>query len=160
MRDIVSIICLFFLCSFTSAGLQAQDIHFSQFYMSPMSLNPAMTGDMDVEYRFAANQRTQWKSVTSNPYSTFSISAESAGTFDLASLGTSLYILNDKAGDGTLNTFALNLGTSYGLALNLDSSSYLRGGIQLGFTQRSIDFSGFRFDEQYNGRRRRRSQRT
>jgi type IX secretion system PorP/SprF family membrane protein len=116
-----------------------------------MSLNPAMSGDMDVEYRFAANQRTQWRSVTSNPYSTFSISAESAGTFKKPDLGTSLYIMNDVAGDGALNTFAVNLGASYGLALNLDSSSYLRGGLQLGFTQRSIDFDGLRFDEQYNG---------
>ena len=50
----------------------AQDIHFSQFYFSPLNLNPAATGIFDGDYRIAGNHRQQWRSVTT-PYTTFGI---------------------------------------------------------------------------------------
>ena len=65
---------LFFLF-FISTPLFSQDIHYSQFYNSPLNLNPANTGMFDGDFRFAANQRTQWRSVTV-PFSTFSLSAD------------------------------------------------------------------------------------
>ena len=51
----------------------SQDIHYSQFYSSPLTLNPALTGVNDCTYRIAAMYRNQWQSVT-DPYQTPSIS--------------------------------------------------------------------------------------
>ncbi len=53
----------------------AQDIHYSQFYASPLTLNPALTGVNECNYRIGAMYRNQWKSVTT-PYQTPSISFE------------------------------------------------------------------------------------
>ena len=55
--------------------LVAQDIHFSQFNMSPVNLNPAFTGFFDGDYRGVANYRSQWSSVPVS-YSTVSLQAD------------------------------------------------------------------------------------
>ena len=44
----------------------AQDPHFSQFYMAPMYLNPAMVGAFDGNYRLSGLFRGQWGSVLQN----------------------------------------------------------------------------------------------
>ena len=41
-------------------SLRGQDIHFSQFYMSPLTLNPALTGVMNCNTRIVGNYRNQW----------------------------------------------------------------------------------------------------
>ena len=51
----------------------AQDLHFSQFFNSPLVTNPANTGFIpDADYRIGANYRNQWSSVMSVPYKTVS----------------------------------------------------------------------------------------
>ena len=51
--------------------MNAQDIHFSQFYFSPLSLNPANTGNYKGDYRLFGNYRSQWRDI-SKAYNTFS----------------------------------------------------------------------------------------
>jgi hypothetical protein len=41
-------------------NVQAQDPHFSQFFASPLTLNPAFTGKFDGLWRIAANNKNQW----------------------------------------------------------------------------------------------------
>jgi len=38
----------------------AQDPNFSQFFASPLTLNPALTGKFDGNFRLAGNYRNQW----------------------------------------------------------------------------------------------------
>ena len=58
-----------------SFSLSAQDIHFSQFYSSPLNLNPALTGVMNSSVRLVGNYRNQWASVLkNNAFSTYSVS--------------------------------------------------------------------------------------
>ncbi len=60
-------------CLLPIACLQAQDLHFSQFFNSPLVTNPANTGFIpDADYRIGANYRNQWSSVMSVPYKTVS----------------------------------------------------------------------------------------
>ena len=61
---------LFFLLAIATTGL-AQDQHFTQFFASPLTLNPALTGTFDGKYRVAFIYRDQ------EPYKTF------AGAIDL-----------------------------------------------------------------------------
>src|SRR3546814_18997064 len=49
-------------------GAFAQDPHLSQYYSSPLFLNPALTGMFNGEFRLSGNQKTQWGRIT-NPYS-------------------------------------------------------------------------------------------
>src|SRR5271155_5790433 len=80
----------------------AQDVHFTQYFTSPLTLNPAMTGLVPDDIRFAANYRTQWSSVSPDPYIT------GTASFDMAmlkgklpegdALGIGLLMLYDKSG--------------------------------------------------------------
>src|ERR1700748_3292416 len=52
----------------------AQDLHFSQWFNSPLITNPANTGFIpDADYRIGANYRDQWSAVMATPYKTMSI---------------------------------------------------------------------------------------
>ena len=58
MRKILASLCTVFLL----VSVKAQDPHFSQFFASPLTLNPAFTGKFDGSWRLAANHRDQWHS--------------------------------------------------------------------------------------------------
>lgn len=129
---------------------RAQDVHFSQFFHNPLNQNPALTGNYDGVFRGVANQRTQWRSVTV-PYNTFAIGAEAKSLFFDNRLSVGAQISNDRAGDSRLNTFKVNFSGSWAHRINNDSSFVATGGLQLGFTNRTIDYSKLSFDNQFNG---------
>ena len=45
------------------ADVNAQDPHFSQFYASPLLLNPALTGAFPGNVRASGSYREQWPSI-------------------------------------------------------------------------------------------------
>ena len=57
--SIWSLLAVCLLCS----DVRAQDPHFSQFFSSPLTLNPALTGLFDGDFRVAGNYRTQWPTI-------------------------------------------------------------------------------------------------
>ena len=57
------------VCVSLASVVTAQDPNFSQFFASPLTLNPALTGKFDGDFRFAANYRNQWPSIN-NAYTT------------------------------------------------------------------------------------------
>jgi type IX secretion system PorP/SprF family membrane protein len=143
---LVILTSLFFIKGFT------QDIHFSQFYNSPMNLNPGLAGQFDGDYRFVGNYRNQWSSVTV-PYKTFSFSADAAHFLNRKDLGAGVVFNYDNTGDSRFKTTVLNVVGNYKIALNTDSNQYLAGGMQFGFTNKNLSYSPLRFDAQYNGAR-------
>ena len=130
--------------------LRAQDIHYSQFDFSPLNLNPANTGVFDGDYRFAANQRTQWKSVTV-PFSTFSISADAFEPEEKKNLGVGIQMNHDIAGDSRFRTFQFNATGAYFLPFKSDSTTRISVGMMLGVTNRNLSYDQLYFDNQYNG---------
>ncbi len=140
---------LFILLLLWMPAVMAQDIHFSQFYASPMNLNPGLAGQFNGDYRLAANHRTQWRSVT-KPYSTTGGSADARQPLDLKNLGAGLSMYNDKAGDSKLNTLQMNLAVSYLKHVSKDSLHSLSFGIQTGLTHRNIRYDELSFDAQFN----------
>ena len=89
---------LFFALIISVSGF-SQDIHFSQFFETPLLRNPALAGIFTGDLRIQAVYRTQWASVTV-PYQTGSINAEYklpiGNTNDFLSVGGE--VLYDKAG--------------------------------------------------------------
>lgn len=125
-----------------------QDIHFSQFYFAPQYLSPAEIGNFAGKYRLNTNQKTQWKQV-STPYSTFALSGDGKFDFLPKNISLGLSVLSDQAGDSRFKTFSFLPGASYKLDLNKKSA--LMGGVQMGFSQISIDESDLSFNNQHNG---------
>lgn len=144
LKLIISLV-IFFI---SAEAVRAQDIHFSQFHRSPFNLNPALAGNFDGDYRITANQRSQWRSVTT-PYNTFGIAGDAKNLLKTQPVNGAISIYNDKAGDSKLRTFKLNLAGSYAYALSSDSSQFLNFGLQTGFTQLSINYNDLSFDNQY-----------
>ena len=61
----------------TAGSSNGQDIHFSQFGMSNLTLNPATTGVMTCNARFSLVYRNQWASVAGRyAFNTFGFGGE------------------------------------------------------------------------------------
>src|SRR6476659_6864355 len=54
---------IFIFTLLLTLAANAQDPHFSQFFASPLTLNPAFTGKFDGQWRLTANHRDQWPSI-------------------------------------------------------------------------------------------------
>ena len=139
------------------AAIYAQDIHFTQFDMAPLVVNPAFTGNFDGSVRASAIYRNQWASVTV-PFVTEGASVDLPVLVerngDYLALGLQLY--DDKAGDGNLSNFTGLVSIAYSKALgqkdDLGRSTSLTVGLQGGYAQESIDLSKLYFgDEWSNG---------
>lgn len=141
-------ILLFCFLILSSCLVFSQDIHFSQFYNSPLNLNPGLIGEFKGEFRIVANQRNQWSSVTT-PYSTYGLSVDAKRIFN-SPISTGLAVYQDKAGDSEYSTLQVSLGGVYTILLK-DSSQSINIGVQPAFTQRSINYDKLQFDNQYNG---------
>src|SRR5690242_4564402 len=134
------ILCLLLFVTFK---VKAQDPHFSQFYMSPLTLNPALTGDMDATYRAGAIYRNQYGSVTI-PYVTPSAFFDCdlfKGSDSHSYLGLGFLILDDKAGDGNLSNLTLMFSAAYHQALDENGYFHLNIGLQGGWVQKSVNLN-------------------
>ena len=129
---------------------QGQDVHFSQFYMNPVYLNPALTGNFEGDWRFSGNQRSQWRSV-SRPFNTLALSAENREGLIIPGLYHAVNLFHDAAGDGNYRTIEMNLTTAYQYFIDMDSIHSVIPAFQVGFNHRRIDFSQLNFDNQFNG---------
>jgi len=132
----------------------AQDVHFTQYFTSPLTLNPALTGLIPEDLRFAANYRSQWSAVSSTPYTT------ATASFDIATfknklpegdaLGLGLVFEHDQSGTGSLTNTTAGLSLAYHKAFGHDRTQHLSMGFQGYFVQKSIDFSKLTFYDMYN----------
>src|ERR1700733_4279994 len=114
--------------------LVAQDLHFSQFFSSPLTTNPANTGFIpDADYRVGANYRNQYSSIMAVPYKTMSIFGDAQvfrNRIETGWLGLGGVILRDVAGTGSLTSTKLYGSIAYHQELGL--SSLLTAGFNVG----------------------------
>jgi type IX secretion system PorP/SprF family membrane protein len=134
-----------------SLGAKAQDIHFSQFYASPLTLSPAMTGMTEGSYRAVGIYRNQWRSVTA-PFHTYGAS------FDIKLLEGKLkkdvfavggQFVGDKSGDGDLSMLSILGSVAY--HKRMGKNHFLGIGLQVGFNQRSLNYQQLAFPNQFTG---------
>lgn len=134
---------LFFSFIATLGTLQAQDIHFSLFNMSPLALNPANTGAFLGTARVGGIYRGQWYNVSgANGYQTPSFYVDAPilrGFREQDWIGVGGVIVNDEAGSLKLSTNSMMLSASYHLGLGKDGKSALTLGLQGGRVQRRFD---------------------
>ena len=130
--------------------VKAQDIHFSQFYNSPLTLNPALTGVMDGRFRAGVIYRDQWRSVTS-PFTTISGYADipvSKGLKNGDQVGVGIMLFNDKTGTAGLSNFTGLLSAAYHKTLGVNKTHVLSFGLQIGITSKRLDMSKAVFADQ------------
>ena len=131
---------------------EAQSYSFSQFFSTPLALNPALNGSAQTRFRFSGNFRNQWM-YGGTPYLTGSLGVE---TKILASQlpeyhgwGVGAGVLMDQSNGGGLTYSMYSLGTAYHVALDASGVQTFGVGIQGTFNQRSINLNRLTFENQF-----------
>jgi type IX secretion system PorP/SprF family membrane protein len=109
---------IFFLCLCMYAGCQdafAQDPHFSQYFSSPLTFNPAFAGYFDGTQRFTVNARTQWANV-GDTYTTGTVSFDTkimkGKIADNDRWGIGIHALYDQSSGGVFKNSYVSFSTA------------------------------------------------
>jgi type IX secretion system PorP/SprF family membrane protein len=135
----------------SATSLLAQDPHFSQFFSSPLTLNPAFTGKFDGTWRLAANHRDQWPSipkayVTTSGSVDFGILRNKLPKGDV--LGVGISGLSDQSADAALKLNYGSVSISYHKALDEDGYNTIGAGFQGTYSSSILDRNKLTFEDQ------------
>ncbi|HUM67018.1 MAG TPA: PorP/SprF family type IX secretion system membrane protein, partial [Chitinophagaceae bacterium] len=154
MKCCILISCLLLV----TANLRAQDPAFSQFFSSPLNINPALTANINSDWRLITNLRDQWIGPAS-PYVTGTVSFDTKVMQNKAPnmpennfIGLGGMLMFDHAMSGVVKSSYGSLNLSYNVKL---TEGYYTERLGIGFGaiygHRRIDFSRIDFEEQFTG---------
>lgn len=131
--------------------VNAQDPHFSQFFSSPLTLNPAFTGKFDGIWRLAANHRDQWPSipkayVTSSVSVDFPILKSMIAENDVFGVGISG--VTDASANSALKLNYGSVSMSYHKALDENGYNTIGAGFQGTYSSMSLDYKALTFADE------------
>lgn len=139
------------LSLFLIAEVEAQDPHFSQFFASPLTLNPAFTGKFNGTYRVAANYRNQWPDIdrayiTNTASVDFKILSKKLAYTD--SWGVGVMGFSDKSANGAVNFNYASISTAFHKGLDEDGYSQIGVGFQCTYSNMLINTTVLKFEDQ------------
>src|SRR6476646_398020 len=112
---------LFCFTCLSPAVSRAQDPEFSQFFASPLTLNPALTGKFNGIIRVAGNYRNQWPQIN-NAFVTSTISVDGNILANKISpgdaWGVGVMAMSDRTANGILTSNYVAISTAYQKALD------------------------------------------
>lgn len=153
-------IALFVISLFLVRSLNAQDPSFSQFFSSPLNVNPALTANINADWRLISNFRDQWIGPAS-PYVTGTVSFDSKifqnkipnveKEGNIVGIGGMLML--DRTMSGVLNSTYASMNLSYSVKIS-ETDQYterISAGFGAIYGHRRIDYSRVNFEEQFTG---------
>ncbi|HVF96974.1 MAG TPA: PorP/SprF family type IX secretion system membrane protein [Flavisolibacter sp.] len=147
MRRTLHVMLLLLLAVVGGKTVHAQvDPHFSQYYVYPSWLNPALTGAFDGSYRVSGVYRSQWGSIS--PFKTYGLSADFTTDKNL-NYGAS--ILHQEAGNGGYQYTTAYANVAYtGVKFGTGDFQRVTFGFQGGVIQRRFNMSKMTWGDQWN----------
>lgn len=137
-----------FLVSLT---LKAQDPGFSQFFSSPLTLNPALTGKFDGILRIAGNYRDQWPAI-SKAFITSTVSADvnimRNRLAETDNWGIGFMAMTDKTASGVLTSNYFSFSTAYHKGLDEDGLHQIGVGFQATYAGKRLDGGKLNFEDE------------
>jgi type IX secretion system PorP/SprF family membrane protein len=138
-----------------AADAYGQDPSFSQFFASPLNVNPALTGAINNDWRGIGNIRVQWVN-PANPYNTSTASFDGKILQDKipenSVFGLGGMIMYDEAMTGVLKSTYASLDASYNIKIAEQGGDHRLGmGVGLTYGSRHIDYSQLTFAQQFTG---------
>lgn len=125
---------------------QAQDHQYSQFFNSPVYLNPALNGQFEGDLRMNLIYRNQWTSLQNNPtYITASID------YNIPSYNGGLGLMVTRGAEGAAYLTKTNISGIYTYSVGSDDF-ILSFGLQAGVTNRNINWNNLVFSDQIDSR--------
>lgn len=134
-------IILFRLCN---TAVVAQDAEFSQFFNSPLYLNPAFAG-VGEGPRFCINYRNQWAALD-NAYITYAASYDQH--IEAINGGIGVLLVSDRQANGLLTSTGVT--GIYSYQLNLSPNFGLKAAAQISYLQKKINADQLVFGENIN----------
>lgn len=140
---------LLFVCCLIKVN--AQDPHFSQFFASPLTLNPALTGKFDGDLRITGNYRNQWPTIN-RAFTTTTVSIDmpimrnqisSTDTWGVGLMGYS-----DQSANSALKFNYLAASTAFHKGLDEDGNSQIGAGFQATYSNMLLNVSDLKFEDQ------------
>lgn len=129
-----------------STTTKAQDVHFSQYMASPLTLNPAHTGNYTGDWRIFSNYRKQWTAI-GEPFTTFDVGFDRQFHRYGHNFNAGLYYIYDEVGPLQLTSNKIYGSVSYQYRI-LGHQVYL--GIQGGYVHKAFSTDQLTFPEQYD----------
>ena len=141
------------LASIVSLTVLSQDPHFSQYYASPATVNPAMTGFFKGSFRVSGIYRQQWAEY-GDPFATGTVAIEcktgrsrmEEGVSTLAIGGMMLY---DKTPNGVIKSQYFQGLISYHQVLDKNGYHKIALGFMAGLAQKSLNLANVTFASQF-----------
>jgi type IX secretion system PorP/SprF family membrane protein len=159
--------------------MSAQDPSFSQFFSSPLNINPALTANINEKWRVISNYRNQWIG-PANPYTTGTVSFDTkifqnvTGNYvdENTRVGVGGMLMYDQSAAGALKSTYGSFNVSGNIRLmkkegyeqngarirhiskiKMDESAEQRLGVGIGliYGSKRLDFSKLNFGEQFTG---------
>ena len=151
--NILKLVFIIVLCNSLSFSY-AQDPNFSQFFSSPLTISPALTGYGESNWKVMSNIRNQWMG-TGSTFRTKTLSADGKlfedkqyNTVIGNYLGLGGMVLQDDAMDGAYRNTYFSLNTAYHVTFDRDGYHGLAVGLGWIYNKTIIDFSQLNFGEQ------------
>lgn len=139
------------VCVAMASASRAQDPNFSQFFASPLTLNPALTGKFDGSFRVAGNYRNQWPTIN-NAFVTKTVSVDFGimknRLADIDQLGVGILGVTDRAGDGVLVTNYAGGSVAFHKGLDEDGFHQIGAGFQGTYVNKRLDVTKIDFQDE------------
>jgi len=129
----------------------AQDPNFSQFFVSPLSLNPALTGKFNGDFRISGNYRDQWPAISKafvTSSASFDLPILRGKISDLDTWGVGVLAMTDKTANGILSTNLLSLTTAYHKGIDEDGLNQIGVGFQATYNTKRLDGTKLNFESE------------
>lgn len=127
-------------------GLSAQDIQFSQIYSNLTYQNPAFAGSSQM-HRFILHNRYQWPSLDAKFYTTYF-----SYDFYLPKVRSGFGFLAYRDYKGGSKIVSNYFAGQYANEIHLSSSLSLRAGLQLAYSNSTVDYSYFRYSQDFTSK--------
>jgi type IX secretion system PorP/SprF family membrane protein len=144
----IQIIFTLLLLTFARLG-QAQDPHYSQFFLAPTLVNPALAGSSKADWRLLINHRQQWSNA-GTPFNTSNVTGEVKLLQESTrehTLATAVSILSDNSLNGAFKSVLASGTLAYHIKISEDSK--IGAGLIGQYISRTLDFSALTFGEQF-----------
>lgn len=142
LKILGALFLLAFLISFIRHQARAQDPQFSQFYASPIYLNPALAGSTD-RARVGVNYRNQWPSLT-HSFTTMSFYLDAFSKAVESGFG----LIVNQHEESFLKYKASEIGAIYSYKMRVSDQLIMRTGMQLSYFQKNVNFEDLVFGNQ------------
>lgn len=140
-----------------SGTVFCQDYHFSQFFATPVSLNPALTGLFPGRYRVSVANRSQWNQTLETPFSTSAFAADFHYFVNPRkrqykdAFGVGVVFASDRVTEINYSVNQIMISGAFHKSLDPNNNQTLSLGFQMGVVQRNVSYDQLTFEDSFDG---------